>query len=232
MKKIIVSIICVLFATSTFAQFIGASTMSRSSIAKSGSTEIAKHEISIHAGVGFTFEDVVLGLSAGIKYKYTPFKNSNIRFLGEVGSEFVTNSDYYNPFSVLPILVGVNYEAKFSQNCSFFIDLGLGPNIPLSGTREEFVGSHYYYDYDCSEGNYYEISDYQIGFTFSPEIGFAYDKFMFSIKGSFSWNDYTILRRECEYYYSSGYYDYDRGLHYSSDEEFSAYLLFRLGYRF
>lgn len=154
---------------------------------------IAKQEISIHAGLGVA-EDC-LGLSAGIKYKYKPFENYNIRLLGEIGSEFVINSYYWNSLSVLPILVGVNYEHRFNQNWSFFIDLGLGPNIPLSRIGRSF----------------------EIGSTISPEIGFAYDKFLFSIKGSLSWNDY----------FSCYYYD-----RYCNDDRLSPYLLFRLGYRF
>lgn len=172
---------------------------------------IAKQEISIHAGIGVGFYEQ-LGLSAGIKYKYKPFEKYNIRLLGEIGSEFILfdNSYYYYyydnaPFSVLPILVGVNYEHKFSQNWSVFADIGLGPNIPLSGSRRV--------------GVYYEIYDYQIGFTLSPEIGFAYNEFLFSFKCSFSVNGYT----EHEQYY----YDY-----YDSETKFSPYLLFRLGYRF
>lgn len=166
---------------------------------------IAKQEISIHAGVGWE-DDYVLGLSAGIKYKYKPFDKYNIRLLGEIGSEFVTKKTYPNDdfLSVLPILVGVNYEHRFNQNQSVFADLGLGPNIPLSGRR--------------SDG--YSEYDYQIGFTYSFEVGFAYDKFMFSFKGSFSSNDYT--EHYHGYYNSFYYYDY-----YSS-----IYLLLRLGYRF
>ncbi|MDD5960748.1 MAG: hypothetical protein PUC16_00525 [Bacteroidales bacterium] len=186
---------------------------------------IAKQEISIHAGVGI-FE-YCFGLSAGIKYKYKPFENYNIRLLGEIGSEFVINSDYYNPFSVLPILVGVNYEHRFNQNWSVFSDLGLGPNIPLSGSRK--------YDYGYY-GTYNEMYDYQIGFTLSPEIGFAYDKFLFSFKFSVSWNGYTEYRHNCD-----PYYDYDYNNHcyisryydeYYSRDMYSLYLLFRLGYRF
>ncbi len=163
---------------------------------------IAKQEISIHAGIGWE-DDYVLGLSAGIKYKYKPFENYNIRLLGEIGSEFVTKETYHNDdfLSVLPILVGVNYEHRFNQNWSIFTDIGLGPNIPLSGRR--------------SDG--YSEYDYQIGFTYSFEAGFAYDKFLFSIKGSFSSNDYT------EHYH--GYYNY-------YDYYSSIYLLLRLGYRF
>ena len=162
---------------------------------------IAKQEISIHAGIGVggVGYDEYLGLSAGIKYKYKPFEKYNIRLLGEIGSEFILLFDNYysrnTPFSVLPILVGVNYEHKFNQNWSVFADIGLGPNIPLSGSRE-------YYSYD-----------HQIGFTLSPEIGFACNEFLFSIKSSFSVN---------------GYYRY----YYHSETKSSYYLLFRLGYRF
>ena len=175
---------------------------------KKGHYPIAKQEISIHAGIGY-FDG--LGLSAGIKYKYKPFKNYNIRLLGEIGSEFVTDSKYYNSFSVLPILVGVNYEHRFNQNWSIFTDIGLGPNIPLSEGRRTYSGGDYYY----------ELDDIKIGFTLSPEIGFAYDKFMFSFKGSFSFNDYTE-----RYYHYSIIYDYYRG------SMLSFFFLFRLGYRF
>lgn len=176
---------------------------------------IAKQEISIHAGIGVggVGYDEHIGLSAGIKYKYKPFEKYNIRLLGEIGSEFILNTySHSGPFSVLPILVGVNYEHKFNQNWSVFADIGLGPNIPLSGSRRD-----YWYN-----SSYDEISDYQIGFTLSPEIGFAYNKFLFSIKYSFSSNGYTE-------HYHSDYYDSD---YYDSDTGFSPYLLFRLGYRF
>ena len=171
---------------------------------------IAKQEISIHVGIGIEIEDFDnFGLSAGIKYKYKPFKNYNIRLLGEIGSEFVIDPGFWDSFSVLPILVGINFEHKFNQNWSFFTDLGLGPNIPLSRAR------HLSYTIDSC---YYKMYDYKIGFTISPEIGFAYDKFLFSIKGSFSKNRYRIFHREYDYYYS--------------ETKSSYYLLFRLGYRF
>ncbi len=173
---------------------------------------IAKQEISIHAGAGLASEGLAsegMGLSVGIKYKFKPFENYNIRFLGEIGSEFVTDSDFWDSFPVLPILVGINFEHKFNQNWSFFTDLGLGPNIPLSRAR------HLSYTIDSC---YYKMYDYKIGFTISPEIGFAYDKFLFSIKGSFSKNRYRIFHREYDYYYS--------------ETKSSYYLLFRLGYRF
>lgn len=172
---------------------------------------IAKQEISIHAGFG-TGDFEYFSLSAGIKYKYKPFKNHNIRLLGEIGSEFVPDSKYYSPFSVLPILVGVNYEHRFNQNWSIFADLGLGPNIPLSRKRSMTL-------YWADQGSRI-MYDYKIGFTISPEIGFAYDKFLFSFKGSFSTNRFT----EHEYGY---YYDY-----YYSETKSSLYILFRLGYRF
>ena len=174
---------------------------------------IAKQEISIHAGAGLASEGLNsegMGLSVGIKYKFKPSKNHNIRLLGEIGSEFVTDSKYYSPSSVLPILVGVNYEHRFNQNWSIFADIGLGPNIPLSEGRRKYLGG----------GNYDELYDIKIGFTLSPEIGFAYDKFMFSFKGSFSFNDSTIY-----------YYHYSYGHYYPARWD-SLYLLFRLGYRF
>ena len=174
---------------------------------------IAKQEISIHAGIGLADFDN-FSLSAGIKYKYKPFKNYNIRLLGEIGSEFVIDPDFWDSFPVLPILVGINFEHKFNQNWSFFTDLGLGPNIPLSEGRKEYWGSYYS-----------ELYDIKIGFTLSPEIGFAYDKFMFSFKGSFSKNRCTIFFRDS---YSSSSYGDD----YHSQSYSSPYLLFRLGYRF
>ncbi len=180
---------------------------------------IAKQEISIHAGIGGGEFFEYLGFSAGIKYKYKPFEKYNIRLLGEIGSEFVAESNPYAPFSVLPILVGVNYEHKFNQNWSVFADIGLGPNIPLSGSRSDMY--------------YYEISDYQIGFTLSPEIGFAYNEFLFSIKYSFSSNGHTEHFRYYyyDYYYGDYYGDYYYD-DYDSDTRHSNYLLFRLGYRF
>lgn len=174
---------------------------------------IAKQEISIYAGIGVGGY-LQLSLSAGIKYKYKPFEKYNIRLLGEIGSEFIlfdNSYSYEDPFSVLPILVGVNYEHKFSQNWSVFADIGLGPNIPLSGSRRF--------------GDYRETYDYQIGFTLSPEIGFAYNEFLFSFKSNFSFNSSTEHIHEYDYY--RGHYDY-----YDSKTKFSYYFLFRLGYRF
>lgn len=175
---------------------------------------IAKQEISIHAGFGTGGFDY-FSLSAGIKYKYKPSKNYNIRLLGEIGSEFVTDSKYHSPFSVLPILVGVNYEHRFNQNWSIFTDLGLGPNIPLTTSRRE----------DWWDGDYYELYDIKIGFTLSPEIGFAYDKFMFSFKGSFSSNEFKEHKYYNNYYGDSYSYSYGESM-------LSLYILFRLGYRF
>lgn len=168
---------------------------------------IAKQEISIHAGIGYALD--CMGLSVGIKYKYKPFEKYNIGLLGEIGSEFVTADYYghYNSLSVLPILVGINFEHRFNQNWSFFADLGLGPNIPLSGTRA------YHETKKC---------DFEIGATISPEIGFAYDKFLFSIKCSISNNPCTRYSYDDNSHY---YFKYD-------GDASSLYLLFRLGYRF
>ena len=179
---------------------------------------IAKQEISIHTGVGLGRGS--MGLSVGIKYKYKPFEKYNIRQLGEIESDFVTNDDYYNNLSVLPILVGINFEHRYNQNWSFFADLGLGPNIPLSGT------SRYFWDHYWHSHRYYKMYDFKIGFTFSPEIGFAYNKFLFSIKCSLSSNGCT---ERISFYDEDYYYEHDS---YSSESYSSPYLLFRLGYRF
>ena len=168
---------------------------------------IAKQEISIHAGAGYDLD--CMGLSVGIKYKFKPFEKYNIRLLGEIESEFVPDYyRYYNSLSVLPILVGINFEHRYNQNWSFFADLGLGPNIPLSGTRASYNTKKY---------------DFEIGATISPEIGFAYDKFLFSIKCSISNNPCT--RYSYDDYSHDYYYNYD-------SVASSLYLLFRLGYRF
>ena len=176
---------------------------------------IAKQEISIHAGIGWEDGEVDLGLSAGIKYKYKPFDKYNIRLLGEIGSEFILDGDgYISGLSVLPILVGVNYEHRFNQNWSVFADIGLGTNIPLSERRMYFR----------SDGTFFEDYDYQPGFTYSFEIGFAYDKFMFSFRGCFPKNGCT--EHDLQYDDWFGYSD-----RYNEDTRYSNYLLFRLGYR-
>ena len=170
---------------------------------------IAKQEISIHAGAGvidIDLDDLTAGI--GIKFKYKPFEKYNIRLLGEIDTHLTP----YDLF--IPILVGVNYEHRFNQNWSIFADIGLGPNIPLTTSRRQ-------YRYGGDE--YYELCDIKIGFTLSPEIGFAYDKFLFSIKCSISNNPCT--RYSYDDYSHDYYYNYD-------SVASSLYLLFRLGYRF
>ncbi len=178
---------------------------------------IAKHEMSLHAGLGSENGGTYFGLSFSFKYKYKPFVQYDIRLLGEVGSDFLIGEGSRSQgISVLPILVGVNYEKRINKHWSFFADLGLGTNIPLSS----FI----------MDGGSYRRNingEYKIGFTVSSEIGFAFDNFMFSFKVNVSDNKYSY---DCQYY--------DEGrdnwvdCSYRGDNTTSGYILFRLGYRF
>ena len=91
MKKLIVTIICVLFASTSFAQMVGASSIAKQSAPKT-TLGVKKHEFSIHGGIGLGYhngdaydEPYVSGI---IKYKFKPFNKYNIRLLGEVGANF------------------------------------------------------------------------------------------------------------------------------------------------
>ncbi|MBQ5891471.1 MAG: hypothetical protein IIW76_02765 [Bacteroidales bacterium] len=208
MKKLIVTIICVLFASTSFAQMVGASSIAKQSAPKT-TLGVKKHEFSIHGGfgVGDGIEDPYL--SGIIKYKFKPSDKYNIRLLGEVGA----NIAFEENLSYSPILVGLNYEKRFNNNWSIFADLGFGLNIPLDSDL-----THY-----DRWSDYYEYSNFEIGWAFSPEIGFSYKNFMFSGK-------FLMSTNICQFYYYSNYY---------GDEIFdseclyqSFYFLFTLGYRF
>lgn len=212
MKKLIVTIICVLFASTSFAQMVGASSIAKQSTSKT-TLGVKKHEFSIHGGMGIVQgEDgsVLETAFAGIlKYKYKPSEKYDIRFLAETGILGVP--DVYAP-SVIPILVGVNYERRLNNNLSVFADLGTGISIPLTESIDR-----YYYSY--SHESFYEYYDFRVGFAFSPEIGFSYKNFMFSFKYLFSYN-------QCRHdYFNHDYFDHD------CDYK-SHYFLFTLGYRF
>ena len=214
MKKLIVTIICVLFASTSFAQMVGASSISKQSTPKT-TLGVKKHEFSIHGGVGTSFGD--WGFSTGLKYKYKPFTKFDIRFLLEVEIEGESNKEYYNQFPILPILAGLNYEYRFNNISSMFMDLGVGMNIPLDHSKNH----RQYFSYTTYYGDYYH--NYQNGFTISYETGIVYDDFMFSCKLAYSLNDYTE-----QYYYSDDIYDW----YYDSGNEENYFLTLRLGYRF
>ncbi len=213
MKKLIVTIICVLFASTSFAQMVGANSIAKQSTPKT-TLGVKKHEFSIHGGVGTSFGD--WGFSTGLKYKYKPFTKFDIRFLLEVEIEGENDKSVYDQFPILPILAGLNYEYRFNNISSMFMDLGVGMNIPLDKSKDDrsYFSDNTYFHY-----GYY----YQNGFTISYETGIVYDDFMFSCKLAYSLNDYTE-----QYYYSEDFYDL---YNYSNNEE-NYFLTLRLGYRF
>lgn len=217
MKKLIVTIICVLFASTSFAQMVGASSIAKQSAPKT-TLGVKKHEFSIHGGLGLDNETYGPYLSGFIKYKFKPSDKYNIRLLGEVGANFSTG-DFINFIDCLPILVGLNYEKRFGNNWSIFMDLGFGLSIPL----DAYIPHYYYYDsYSYYDANVYD--DFEIGWAFSPEIGFAYKNFMFS--GKFLMSINSCYHFWHGYYYGDEYYDYWNTVYQS------IYFLFTLGYRF
>lgn len=223
MKKLIVTIICVLFASTSFAQIVGASSIAKQSAPKT-TLGVKKHEFSIHGGVGIgikyhdTYDEPYV--SGIIKYKFKPFNKYNIRLLGEVGANF---SAGIRPEAIncMPILVGLNYEKRFGNNWSIFMDLGIGLSIPLSDYISD-RHNHYnnWSDYWDDRYEYFER-----GYAFSPEIGFSYKNFMFSGKFLMSIND-------CKFIEDHRYYSYERYDIYDIEDYESLYFLFTLGYRF
>lgn len=260
MKKIIIYILCILFASSSFAQMVGANSIQQKQ--NKIKYPVAKHEFSIHAG-GVVADLLRDGdwppcISGSIKYKVKPSAKYDIRLLWEVG--IIKPFDYYaNDISTLPILFGINYEGRLSKNWSIFTDLGFGVNVPLyivddaignvfgfSGNGydrihiREYSNVEYYSDYNY----YYILKEYygrfDIGFALSPEIGFAYKKFMFSFKYIFSLNNTSYCEDFGEYYdyhadWSddfSGNYIYERGNRYDDGQHTFHHLVFTLGFRF
>ena len=222
MKKLIVTIICVLFASTSFAQMVGASSQSPSSKTQTKRRSVANYEYSCH--VGISPNDAGFSYFANMKYKFKPSKNFDIRLLAEVETVYVNfegdidNYDGEHPLSLIPILAGINYEGRLSNNWSIFMDLGVGISIPLSEYRwhSNFASSYHKY--------FYEYNDFSIGIALSPEIGFSYKNFMFSFK-------YLLSGNSCqEHLIENTYYsvrEYDESVSY-----YSNYFLFTLGFRF
>ena len=214
MKKLIVTIICVLFASTSFAQIVGASSIAKQSTPKT-TLGVKKHEFSIHGGYGF-IEDFCFGeYSIGLKYKYKPFKIFDIRLLLEVEGEFYDSE--YEIFPTLPILAGLNYEYRFNNTSSAFMDLGLGINIPLDDYKVHRRWVEYLECYDIEE------TKFEIGPAISLELGYVYKDFIFSFKVTYRENRV----RETSYWtdYFTDVYNYE-------SVESNSFHTFRLGYRF
>jgi hypothetical protein len=237
MKKLIVTIICVLFVSTSFAQMVGSSSVSKETKPKE-KLRVKKHEFSIHGGAGLEEFDDITFLGT-MKYKLKPFKKFEIRLLGEVGVLYpMSNYDFIK----LPVLVGINYECRLSKNWSIFMDLGAGVSIPLTNYRKVNV------DYDTYRGgnyNHYMRSthyrdNFGIGYVLSPEIGFSYRKFIFSFKYVYALNscrENTLV--EWHYDFNNNYNEYFDGPYSESvivngDESVYdyGYFLFTLGFRF
>lgn len=215
MKKLIVTIICVLFASTSFAQMVGASSIAKQSAPKT-TLGVKKHEFSIHGGIGLisSYFDTP-AFSIGMKYKYKPSDKYDIRLLGEIGTAFAPSANLIDyGLSIIPIMAGVNYEYRFTKSISIWTDFAFGISIPLSDER--FIlywdyGSDGYIDKICDK-----VSSFKTGFASSAEIGMNYNDFSFSFKGVFSVN-------ECFAPFSIIGYEYSYN---------SFYLLFQVGYHF
>lgn len=177
---------------------------------------IKKHELSLHTGFGLCFEkpemryqDKFSGsdLLFTIKYKYKPFKNYDIRLLGEVNIvQSLAPPKYWVNFSHLPLILGFNYEYRFNKRSSIWMDLGAGFNILLTKKRVNDnnvneTASSAYNGRDIFDLNY--LSNH---FSMISEIGFKFNKF-FSI--SFKYNLSKIPRR----YFTTHLEDHSDGWH-------------------
>ena len=233
--------LCILFAVPSFAQMVGASSISQKQ-KKTQEYSVEKHEFSIQAGGGDDFNETFV-TSGIMKYKFKPSTKYDIRLLGEIGI-IISDSEYPETgISTIPILFGLNYERKLSQNWSIFTDFGLGLSVPLGDPiKSEYSVNYYYYNtfdyytsYTAEERLYQRYDNFSLGFALSPEIGFIYKKFMFSLKYAYSLNAYEYTSTTSWYYDYYGWSDdyYGNEASYHSDLLYSShYLVLTLGYRF
>ena len=177
---------------------------------------IAKQDISIHGGIGLDIaDDAEFGVTSLVmKYKYKPSDKYDIRLLGEIGTSFVF-ADQGESLSILPIMAGINYEYRFTENTSIWGDLGLGLSIPLHGGK--------YTDWD----DYF--SSYNLGFVVSPEIGIKIIDFSFSFKVIYAYNSYSNQYLVHDIGWDGSDFSY---YNYYDSHNNSAYVLFQLGYHF
>ncbi|MEE0962144.1 MAG: hypothetical protein U0L54_06355 [Bacteroidales bacterium] len=84
--------------------------------------QIAKHEFSIHGGIGvgigdIIYQDGLYGLFS-TKYKFKPSELSDLRIFGELKVEFYRLN--YN------FIIGLNLENRINNNISYWTEIGLG----------------------------------------------------------------------------------------------------------
>jgi hypothetical protein len=112
MKKIIISMLCILFAVPSFAQMVGASSISQKQ-KKTQEYSVEKHEFSIQAGGGDDFNETFV-TSGIMKYKFKPSTKYDIRLLGEIGI-IISDSEYPETgISTIPILFGLKQLLGFT----------------------------------------------------------------------------------------------------------------------
>ena len=127
MKKIIVLVLAIFFASISFAQSVGANSISKPSTTKT-SLGVAKHEFSIHGGVGTAYghriyDDSIYGIFS-LKYKFKPSKLNNFRIFGELKLETDNTENIFigNYIGV----IGLNLENRIDNIFSYWMEIGTG----------------------------------------------------------------------------------------------------------
>lgn len=93
--------------------------------------QIAKHEFSIHGGIGvgigdIIYQDGLYGLFS-TKYKFKPSELSDLRIFGELKVEFYSLN--YN------FIIGLNLENRINNNISYWTEIGLGAGYYAYGAN-------------------------------------------------------------------------------------------------
>lgn len=115
MKKLIVTIICVLFASTSFAQMLGASSQSPSSKTQT-KLKVKTNEFSISGGLGINLEEVNLPIL--LKYKINPGNQNYVGFFAQTGA--IIGGDFYNSF-----IFGMDFGFD-NNNFGWYMYLGAG----------------------------------------------------------------------------------------------------------
>ena len=118
---------------------------------------IAKHEFSIHGGIGvgigdIIYQDGLYGLFS-TKYKFKPSELSDLRIFGELKVEFYRLN--YN------FIIGLNLENRINNNISYWTEIGLGAGYYAYGA-----------DFRC---------------PLSSEIGLSIGDFLLGLNYKFTW---------------------------------------------
>ena len=121
------------------------------------------------------------------------------------------------------------------------MDVGAGITMPFGNYVEGYSSAkeiEHAYNIEHTLTTYY-YDNFDIGVAFSPEIGFCYKKFMFSVKFVYyrtTCRGNTLLERYYDYY-NNAYDNFDGNYVDNSKESYESYFeknyfLFTLGFRF